>query len=485
MTSAPVALISNGVVAVLGADERVGRELGQRTRRRAAPGDVRSRARGRGDGDATATAREIIDWPSAPVGTASRCGSTNCSESDIRGAWIGGGGVRRASPALALDAMPAIVARSGGSATLAIGLGLGCDRTSVGAGTDAGGRSGGFGARRGARGRRGVLGASVAVAAARSRRAGARLRRRDCRVDGSCAASRLSAASWAWMPSRSARRQVDLDLAREIVLTGEQERAIRLGVATGARVREAEVADGAALARIERAAGLERADRLVGVAELEVDEPEVQPVRRVGRRALDELLVDRARLRRTGRRGSASGRAARARAGSRRRARARRETRLRFVELALLEQLAAARDGLIDGLAIECGTGHQRELSPRLAALSRGRRCERSTASSRRRDGHGDRAVEVGARDAGARRRASARRRRATGTRTRSRRPHEMTASVGRVAATSAGDDDVGLPWCGDLDDIGVPTARRRRRVLALGLDVAGEQQRAAGVARS
>ncbi len=65
------------------------------------------------------------------------------------------------------------------------------------------------------------------------------------------------------MPSRSAGVRFALDLARELVLARDQERAVRLRVAAGARVREAEVADRAALARIERAARLERVDRLL------------------------------------------------------------------------------------------------------------------------------------------------------------------------------------------------------------------------------
>src|SRR5262245_3825854 len=93
-----------------------------------------------------------------------------------------------------------------------------------------------------------------------------------------------------------AGRQILLDLGGELVLAGEQERAIRLGVAAGARVGQAEVADGAALARIERAARFERGDRQIALAELQVDQAEVEPVRRVGGRALDELLVDRPRL---------------------------------------------------------------------------------------------------------------------------------------------------------------------------------------------
>ena len=147
--------------------------------------------------------------------------------------------------------------------------------------------------------------------------------------------------------------QVDLDLARELVLAREQERAVRLGVAAGARVREPEVADGAALARIERAAGLERGDRQLRLVELEVDEAEVQPVRGIGRCALDELLVDRARLARTGCRGSRSARAARAPARSRDRSRGpSRNAALRLIELALLELLAAAHESLIECVAI-------------------------------------------------------------------------------------------------------------------------------------
>ena len=74
-------------------------------------------------------------------------------------------------------------------------------------------------------------------------------------------------------------RQVELDLAGEVVLPGEQERAVRLGVAAGSRVREAEVAHRAALARIERATRFERVDRLACITELQVDEPEIEAVR--------------------------------------------------------------------------------------------------------------------------------------------------------------------------------------------------------------
>ena len=170
------------------------------------------------------------------------------------------------------------------------------------------------------------------------------------------------------------RRQVDLDLGRELVLAGEQERAIRLGVTTGACVGEAEVADRATLARIERAAGLERVDRTLGIAQLQVHEAEVQPVRGVGRRLLDERLVDRLRL---GELVAAEVRQAEQReharvAGLELEGAA--ERALRLVELALLEQVAAAHDRLVQSLAALRGSHHQVIEPQRLAAVTDRRR---------------------------------------------------------------------------------------------------------------
>ena len=152
--------------------------------------------------------------------------------------------------------------------------------------------------------------------------------------------------------------EVRLDLGRELVLPGEQERAVGLGVPPRACVGEAEVVDGAALARVERAAGLQRQDRLVVLLDLQVDEAEVEPVRRVRRGALDQLLVDRLRLgellaaevRETEQCEDAGVVRLELERGP--------ERRLGEIEAALLELFAARGDGLIQRLAIAHGSDH-------------------------------------------------------------------------------------------------------------------------------
>ena len=146
--------------------------------------------------------------------------------------------------------------------------------------------------------------------------------------------------------------EVCLDLARELVLPGDQERSIRLRVATGARIREAEVVHGAALARIERAARLERADRLLVLVDLQVHETEVQPVRGIGRRALDELLVDRPGV--VEQLAAEVGQAKECEDARVLRILGERlaERDLCEVEPTLLELLAPGRDGLLHGLAV-------------------------------------------------------------------------------------------------------------------------------------
>ena len=185
-------------------------------------------------------------------------------------------------------------------------------------------------------------------------------------------------------------------------------------------------------------------------------------MRRVGRRALDELLVDRPRLLQLAAAEVRRGRAARAPSRSGRRAASAAAKRLlRVVELALLEQLAAARHGLLERFSIDCGRHHAL-----LTGLARPRSAASRTGSRRSQGGLSQigpprvsRTVTIVTATAPS---TSVRATSAPPARQRSTTsgagnpnefatPHEITASAGWVAATNAAVDEVGLPWCGTL----------------------------------